>query len=99
MRNLLNKSLQGKEITLILVKYILCAFKFKLKLYVKNIEKGEYCNFMRLKTFEKELSLHDKMRYISYIYNLIINIDCRFYDLFPLNIPDVIIDPFNCNIS
>ena len=26
-------------------------------------------------------------------------IDCRFYELFPLNIPDFIIDIFNCNIS
>ena len=31
--------------------------------------------------------------------NLIRNIDYRFYYLFPLNIPDFIIDPFNCNIS
>ena len=95
----MNKSQQGKVITLILVKYILCVFKFKLKLYVNNIEKGEYCNFMRLKTFEKELSLDEKMRYIPHMNNLIRNIDCRFYDIFPLNIPDFIIDPFNCNIS
>ena len=54
---------------------------------------------MRLKTFEKELSLHEKMRYISHMNNLIINIDCCFYDLFPLTIPDFIINPFNCNIS
>ena len=39
------------------------------------------------------------MRYISHMNNLIRNIDCRFDDLFTLNIPDVIIDPFNCNIS
>ena len=31
--------------------------------------------------------------------NLIINIDYRFDDLFLLNIPDCIIDSFNCNIS
>ena len=31
--------------------------------------------------------------------NLIRNIDCRFDDLFTLNIPDFIIDPFNCYIS
>ena len=31
--------------------------------------------------------------------NLIRNIDFRFYDLFPLNIPDFIIGTFNCNIS
>ena len=54
---------------------------------------------MRLKTFEKELSLDEKMRYISHMNNLIRNIDCRFDDLFALNIPDFIIDPFNCNIS
>ena len=96
---LLNKSLQGKEITLILVKYMLCAFKLKLKLYVNNIEKAEYCNFMRLIIFEKELSLDEKMRYISHMNNLIRYIDCHFYDPFSLNIPDFIIDPFNCNIS
>ena len=39
------------------------------------------------------------MRYISHINNLISNIDCCFDDLFSLNIPDFIIDPFNCNIS
>ena len=39
------------------------------------------------------------MRYISHMHNLIRNIDCRFDDLFTLNIPDFIIDPFNCNIS
>ena len=54
---------------------------------------------MILKIFEKELSLHEKMRYISHMNNLNRNIDFHFYDLFPLNIPDFIIDPFNCNIS
>ena len=39
------------------------------------------------------------MRYISHMNNLIRYIDCHFYDPFSLNIPDFIIDPFNCNIS
>ena len=54
---------------------------------------------MRLQTFEKELSLDEKMRYISHMNNLIRDIDCRFYDLFSLNIPDFIIDPINYDIS
>ena len=44
---------------------------------------------MRLKTFEKELSLDEKMRYIN---NVIRNLYCRFDDLFSLNIPDFIMD-------
>ena len=43
---------------------------------------------MRLKTFEKKLSLDEKLRYISHTNNLIRNIDCRFDDLFSLNILD-----------
>ena len=44
---------------------------------------------MRLKTFEKELSL-DENRYISHTNNLIRNIDYRFDYIFSLNIPDFI---------
>ena len=53
-----------------------------VKIYVNNIEKGEYCKCMRLNIFEKELSLDEKMRYISHMNNLIRNIDYRFDDLF-----------------
>ena len=95
--NELNLSLQGNEVNLIKVKSALSGFKNRLVLYQRNLARREFLQFsslQQLDTSDKGISDVDVETYSKHIQELHEDMEVRFQDVFHLEIPDWIINPF-----
>ena len=92
----MNLQLQGNEISLIKAKSTLSAFLSKLYLYSRNLGRREFCQFPCLSDFEKKTGTNDDdiAVYCAHLAELYRELSVRFNDLFSLEIPGWVIDPF-----
>lgn len=95
--NVLNKTLQGNKVCLPKVKSELSSFNNKLKLYKSNLATGQLFQFSNLLSTSPNPS--DMQVYCSHLDQLHADMENRFGDIFSMNIPDWVLDPFNAEIS
>ena len=91
--NEVNLQLQGDETSLIKAKSTLSAFLSKLQLYSRNLGRRQ---FPCLSDLEKKTGVkdHDIAVYCAHLAELHRDMSVRFNDLFSLEIPGWVIDPF-----
>ncbi len=92
--NDLNKSLQGKQKTLIDCKASITAFISKLSLYKMNISKRQLHQFQHLNTLKNELVDEDIITYRDYLQSLHEDMVQRFQDIIALIVPIWYSNPF-----
>ena len=94
--NEVNLQLQGDETSLIKAKSALSAFLSKLQHYSRNLGCREFRQFSCLSDLEKKTEVKDDdiAVYCSNLAKLHRDMSVRFSDLFSLEIPDWVIDPF-----
>ena len=94
--NEVNLQLQGDETSLIKVKSSLSAFLSKLQLYSRNLGRHEFHQFSCLSDLEKKTGVKDNdiAMYCAHLAELHWDMSVRFNDLFSLEIPGWVIDPF-----
>ena len=91
-----NLQLQGDETSLIKAKSALSAFLSKLQLYSRNLGPREFRQFPCLSDLEKKAGVKDNdiAIYCAHLTELHRDMSVRFNDLFSLEIPGWVIDPF-----
>ena len=91
-----NLQLQGDKTSLIKAKSALSAFLSKLQLYSRNLGRREFRQFPCLSDFEKKTGVKDDdiAVYCAHLAELHRDMSVRFNDLFSLEIPGWVIDPF-----
>ena len=94
--NEVNLLLQGDETSLIKAKSALSAFLSKLQLYSRNLGRREFRQFSNLFDLEKKTGVKDDdiEVYCAHLAELHRDMFFRFNDLFSLEIPGLVIDPF-----
>ena len=94
--NEVNLQLQGDETSLIKAKSALSAFLSKLQLYSRNLGRREFRRFPCLSDLEKKTGVKDDdiAVYCAHLAELHRDMSVRFNDLFSLEIPGWVIDPF-----
>ena len=94
--NEVNLQLQGDETSLIKAKSALSAFLSKLPLYSRNLGHREFRQFPCLSDLEKKTEVKDDdiAVYCAHLAKLHRDMSVRFNDLFSLEIPGWVIDPF-----
>ena len=94
--NEVNLQLQGDETSLIKAKSALSAFFSKLQLYCRNLGRREFRQFPCLSDLEKKMGVKDDdiTVYCAHLAELHRDMSIRFNDLFSLEIPGWVIDPF-----
>ena len=94
--NEVNLQLQGDETSLIKAKSALSAFLSKLQLYSRNIGRQEFRQFPCLSDLEKKTGVKDDdiVVYCAHLAELHRDMSIKFKDLFSLEIPGWVIDPF-----
>ena len=99
--NELNLSLQGNEINLIKVKSTLSGFNNKLTLYQRTLARRDFFQFASLQQLDlrrgSAINNADINAYSKYLQELKADMEVRFQDVFQLEVPDWIINPF-CDI-
>ena len=96
--NHLNKSLQGKNLNLVIVKIKITSFSNQLELYGRNYKNNDFSQFASLKNLEFKISEGKVEVFLSHLEQLKIDIDKRFNDVFQLNVPKLIIEPFKADL-
>ena len=94
--NEVNLQLQGDETSLIKAKSALSAFLSKLQLYSWNLGHRKLCQFPCLSDLEKKTGVKadDIAMYCAHLAELHRDMSDIFNDLFSLEIPGWVIDPF-----
>ena len=94
--NEVNLQLQGDDTSLIKAKSALSAFLSKLQLYSRNLGCREFRQFPCLSDLEKKTGVKDDdiAMYCAHLAELHRDMSVRFNDLFSLEIPGWVIDPF-----
>ena len=94
--NEVNLQLQGDETSLIKAKSTLSAFLSKLQLYNRNLGRCEFRQFPCLSDLEKKTGVKDDdiAVYCAHLAELHRDMSVRFNNLFSLEIPGWVIDPF-----
>ena len=94
--NEVNLQLQGDETSLIKAKSALLALLLKLQLYSRNLGHHKFCQFPCLSDLEKKTGVKDDdiAVYWTHLAELHRDMSVRFNDLFSLEIPGWVIDPF-----
>ena len=94
--NEVNLQLQSDETSLIKAKSALSAFLSKLQLYSRNLGHRKICQFPCLSDLEKKIGVKDDdiAVYCADLAELHRDMSVRFNDLFSLEIPGWVIDPF-----
>ena len=91
-----NLQLKGEETSLIKAKSTLSVFLSKLQLYSRNLERREFRQFPCLSDLEKKAGVKDSdiAVYCAHLAELHMGLSDRFNELFSLEIPGWVIDPF-----
>ena len=97
--NHLNKNLQGKNLNLVKVKSKLTSFRNQLELYGRNFKVNQFSQFASLENLKLQISEGEVEEFSSHLEQLKGDIDKRFNDVFQLNVPKWIIDPFEADLS
>ena len=94
--NEVNLQLQGDETSFIKAKSALSTFLSKLQLYSRNLGRREFRQFPCLSDLEKKTRVKDDdiAVYCAHLAELHRDMSVRFNDLFSLEIPGWVIDPF-----
>ena len=92
--NNLNKTLQGKNLNLVKVKSKITSFRNQLELYGKNFKNNQFSQFASLENLKLQISEGEVEVFSSHLEQLKCDIDKRFTDVFQLNVPKWIMDPF-----
>ena len=94
--NEVNLQLQGDETSLIKAKSALSTFLSKLQLYSWSLGRREFHQFPCLSDLEKKTGVKDNdiAVYCAHLGELLGDMSVRFNDLFSLEIPGWVIDPF-----
>ena len=94
--NEVNLQLQGDKTSLTKAKSALSSFLTKLQLYSRNLERCEFSQFPCLSDLEKKTGVkgNDIAVNCAHLAELHRDIPVRFNDLFSLEIPGCVIDPF-----
>ena len=94
--NEVNLQVQDDETSLIKAKSALSAFLAKLQLYSRNLGRREFRQFPCLSDLEKKTGVKDDdiAVYCAHLAELHRDMSVRFNDLFSLEIPGWVIDPF-----
>ena len=94
--NEVNLQLQGDETSLIKAKSALSAFLSKLQLYSRNLGRREFRQFSCLSVLEKKTWVkdYDIAVYCALLAEFHRDMSLRFNDLFSIEIPGWVIDPF-----
>ena len=92
----MNLQLRGDETSLIKAKFALSAFLLKLQLYSRNLGRRIFRQFPCLSDLEKKTGVKDNdiAVYCAHLAELHRDMSVRFNDLFSLEIPGWVIDPF-----
>ena len=93
--NNLNKTLQGKNLNLVKVKSKITSFRNQLELYGKKFKKSQFASLENLKLLKSEGEVEV---FSSHLEQLKCDIDKRFTDVFQLNVPKWIMDPFEADL-
>ena len=91
----LNKFLQGKTLNLVKCKNKLTSFRNQLELYGKIFLNKQFSQFASLENLKLQIS--EVQILSSHLEQLKDDIDKRFTDVFHLNVPNWIIDPFEAD--
>lgn len=94
--NEVNLQLQGNGVNLIKVKSVILGFMSKIDTYRCDITRRELCQFPSLSQFNKEMTLLDDDLDVYCLHLKEVHRDVfeRFHDLYSLEVPDWIINPF-----
>ena len=94
--NQVNLQLQGDETSLIKAKSALSAFFSKLQLYSRNLGRCEFRQIPCLSDLEKKTGVKDDVlrSFSAHLAEHHRDMSVRFNDLFSLEIPGWVIDPF-----
>jgi len=96
--NVLNLALQGNEVNLIKVKSAMPGFKNKLVIYQRNLARRDFLQFSSLQQLDTHsdcvISNADIDAHSKHLLELQADMEVRFQDVFQLEVPDWIIDPF-----
>ncbi|KAJ8734763.1 hypothetical protein PYW08_014013 [Mythimna loreyi] len=90
--NDMNLQLQGDKLNLITTKNVVAAFAAKLLLHKKDLGRREFHNFPNLSV---SCSNDELFAYFQHLENLNIDFTERYQDIFNLEIPDWVLDPFS----
>ena len=96
--NHLNKTLQGKNLNLVKVKSKITSFRNQLELYGKNFKNNQFAQFSSLENLKLQISEDEVETYSSHLEQLKDDMDKRFNDVFQLNVPKWVVDPFEANL-
>lgn len=91
--NNVNKTLQGDNVTLIKAKSTMATLLGQFKLYKYKLGRKNFADFPSLAT-EEEITDDELMVYCNHVESLVTDIKTRFNDLFELEIPGWVFDPF-----